>query len=104
MKIFTISRAARGLPAALAAVLFLGAPSPHFDIEAADGGLIIQAQTRGMERRDDRRDAVQEGHDAVQDNRQDRRGDRQDCRQDEGVVGHGKRDCKQDERQDRVNN
>ena len=32
------------------------------------------------------------------DNREDRRDTRQDCRQGEGVVGHDKRDCKQDSR------
>jgi hypothetical protein len=36
------------------------------------------------------------------DRRQDRRDDRQDCRQDEGLVGGDKRDCKQEERDDRV--
>ena len=49
---------------------------------------MMLADTRGMDRRDDRQDAVQ-----------DNQGDREDCRQEEG-AGHDKRDCKQDERQD----
>lgn len=32
----------------------------------------------------------------------DRRDDRQDCRQEEGIVGGDKRDCKQDERTERL--
>jgi hypothetical protein len=40
----------------------------------------VNAQTSGMERRQDRRD------------------DRQDCRQKEGIVGGDKRDCKQEGR------
>lgn len=52
------------------------------------------AQTAGMQRRQDRRSDRM-------DDRQDRRGDRQDCRASEGLVGADKRDCKQDERQQR---
>lgn len=53
---------------------------------------LILADTRGMERRDDRRD---DRIDIVPD-----RGDVYDCRQEEGYVGHDKRDCKQDARHD----
>ena len=52
------------------------------------------AQTVGMDRRQDRRGDRQG-------DRQDRRYDRQDCRQSEGVAGHDKRNCKQEERQQR---
>ncbi len=44
-------------------------------------------------------DIVQKGRDEVQDNRLDRRDDWQDCRREEG-VGHDKRECNQNERQD----
>jgi len=49
---------------------------------STDGSFTI-AQTSGMVRRQDRRDA------------------RQDCRQQEGVVGADKRNCKQEGRQTR---
>ena len=49
---------------------------------STDGSFTI-AQTSGMVRRQDRRDA------------------RQDCRQQEGVVGADKRNCKQERRQTR---
>jgi len=49
------------------------------------GGLFTLAQTGGMMRRQDRRDA------------------RQDCRQQEGAIGMDKRNCKQARRQQRSN-
>ena len=52
---------------------------------ASPDGLFTLAQTRGMVRRQDRRDA------------------RQDCRQQEGAVGMDKRNCKQERRQQRYN-
>ena len=51
--------------------------------KASTDGSFTLAQTNGMDRR------------------QDRRGDRQDCRQQEGAVGAGKRNCKQEGRQTR---
>jgi len=51
--------------------------------EASPEGLFTLAQTRGMVRRQDRRDA------------------RQDCRQQEGAIGMDKRNCKQERRQQR---
>ena len=51
--------------------------------EASPEVLFILAQTRGMVRRQDRRDA------------------RQDCRQQEGAIGMDKRNCKQERRQQR---
>ena len=53
--------------------------------EASADGLFTLAQTNGMMRRQDRRDA------------------RQDCRQQEGAVGMDKRNCKQERRQQRNN-
>jgi len=50
---------------------------------ASPEGLFTLAQTRGMVRRQDRRDA------------------RQDCRQQEGAIGMDKRNCKQERRQQR---
>ena len=76
-------------------------PAPSFEGAYPNSKPIILAQTQGMDRRQDRRDVVQDERDDVQDNRHDRRDDRQDCRREEG-VGHDKRECKQDERQDRV--
>ena len=52
---------------------------------ASPDGLFTLAQTGGMMRRQDRRDA------------------RQDCRQQEGAIGMDKRNCKQERRQQRVN-
>jgi hypothetical protein len=52
---------------------------------ASADGLFTLVQTRGMMRRQDRRDA------------------RQDCRQQEGAIGMDKRNCKQERRQQRVN-
>lgn len=57
---------------------------------------LIIAATEGMERRQDRRD--DRG-----DDRGDRGDTRQDCRDNEGVVGKDKRDCKQEDRQERRN-
>jgi hypothetical protein len=51
-----------------------------------DSGYVL-AQTQGTKQRTDRRD--------------DRQGDRKDCKKAEGIAGKDKRDCKQDERQDR---
>lgn len=56
----------------------------------------IQAQTGGMERRDDRRDDRQ----GDRDNRQDTR---DECRDSEG-AGKDKRDCKQEGRQENRGN
>ena len=53
--------------------------------EASSDGLFTLAQTGGMMRRQDRRDA------------------RQDCRQQEGAIGADKRNCKQGRRQQRLN-
>jgi hypothetical protein len=52
---------------------------------ASADDLFTLVQTRGMMRRQDRRDA------------------RQDCRQQEGAIGMDKRNCKQERRQQRVN-
>ena len=52
---------------------------------ASPDGLFTLAQTGGMMRRQDRRDA------------------RQDCRQQEGAIGMDKRNCKQGRRQQRYN-
>ena len=52
---------------------------------ASPDGFFTLAQTGGMIRRQDRRDA------------------RQDCRQQEGAVGMDKRNCKQGRRQQRYN-
>ena len=51
---------------------------------ASPDGLFTLAQTNGMMRRQDRRDA------------------RQDCRQQEGAIGMDKRNCKQGRRQQRA--
>jgi hypothetical protein len=51
--------------------------------ETSPDGSFTVAQTNGMDRRQDRRDT------------------RQDCRQANGIVGADKRDCKQDERQNK---
>lgn len=56
----------------------------------------IQAQTNGMERRDDRREDRQ----GDRDNRQDTR---DECRDSEG-AGKDKRDCKQEGRQENRGN
>lgn len=75
----------------LLAVFFSGSSiadeiSGYQPYETAQGALLL-SDTRGMDRRQDRRG-----------DRYDRRDDRRDCRQEEGVVGHDKRDCKQDAR------
>lgn len=71
-------------------------------ISSSFEGMML-ADTIGMdhrqERRQDNRQERREDYDVV-DNMDDRHEGRQDCRQEEGIVGHDKRDCKQEARQD----
>jgi hypothetical protein len=67
--------------------------NPDITMVFSEKPLIIAA-TNGTERRQDRRDDRR-------DNRGDRRDTRQDCRDQEGLAGKDKRDCKQEDRQER---